>query len=145
MGSWNDNTVGLVVLPDGRQVRGRGLRLRPPLDVDPPELGVYLTGRLYEASEWASIWVRWPDFRLPQDRSEALDALRHAHHQAIRHRVEIACGGGVGRTGTAIAILARLAGVPASEAVAWTRANYRAGAVETPWQRRFVINVGLDG
>ena len=145
MGSWNDNTVGLVVLPDGRQVRGRGLRLRPPLSVEPPELGVYLTGRRHEASEWTSIWVRWPDFRLPQDRSKALDVLRHAHHQAARHRVEIACGGGVGRTGTAIAILARLAGVPASEAVAWTRANYRAGAVETPWQRRFVINVRLDG
>ncbi len=106
---------------------------------------MYLTGRRYEADEWASIWVRWPDLRLPRNKSEAIDVLRHAHQQAARHRVEIACGGGVGRTGTAIAILARLAAVPASEAVAWTRANYRADAVETPWQRRFVMNIGLDG
>ena len=114
------------------------------MDEEPPELGVYRTRRRYEAKEWASIWVRWPDFRLPHHRSEAVEVLRHAHHQAARHRVEIACGRGVGRTGSAIAILARLAGVLASEAVAWTRANYRAGAVETPWQRRFVINVGLN-
>ncbi|HEY3715925.1 MAG TPA: hypothetical protein VGL39_15470 [Jatrophihabitantaceae bacterium] len=52
--------------------------------------------------------------------------------------VEIACGGGRGRTGTALACLAVLDGVPAGEAVAFVRASHDSRAVETPWQRRFV-------
>jgi protein-tyrosine phosphatase len=57
-------------------------------------------------------------------------------------RVEIACGGGVGRTGTALAGMAVLAGVPRTEAVAWVRRRYNKRAVETPWQRRWVLEVG---
>jgi protein-tyrosine phosphatase len=143
MGSWSAATSGLVVLPDGRRIRGRGLRQGPPTGDEPPELGVYLTGRRYEAAEWTSIWVRWPDFRLPTHRAEAVEVLRHVHRLAADHRVEIACGGGVGRTGAAIAVLARLAGLPAAEAVAWTRAHYRADAIETPGQRRYVLGVEL--
>jgi protein-tyrosine phosphatase len=52
--------------------------------------------------------------------------------------VEVACGGGRGRTGTALACLAVLDGVPAHEAVGYVRAHYDARAVETPWQRRYV-------
>ena len=50
----------------------------------------------------------------------------------------VACGGGVGRTGTALACIAQLAGVPADEAVTWVRERYHRRAVETPWQRRYV-------
>ena len=57
---------------------------------------------------------------------------------ASRERVEVACGGGVGRTGTVIACMAVLAGHPAADAVAWTRHNYRERAVETPGQRRWI-------
>ncbi|MCU1690599.1 MAG: uncharacterized protein JWN20_2527, partial [Jatrophihabitantaceae bacterium] len=53
-------------------------------------------------------------------------------------RVEIACTGGFGRTGTALACVAILDGVPPSEAVSYVRAHYRPRAVETPGQRRFV-------
>lgn len=53
-------------------------------------------------------------------------------------RVEVACGGGYGRTGTALACLAVLDGVPRSEAVAYVRGHYAPRAVETPWQRCFV-------
>jgi len=60
-----------------------------------------------------------------------------------RERVEIACGGGRGRTGTAIACLAVLDGIPSSRAVLWTRQQYGRRAVETPWQRRFVAR--FDG
>jgi len=52
--------------------------------------------------------------------------------------VEIACAGGHGRTGTALACLAVLDGVPSREAVRYVRAHYAARAVETPGQRRFV-------
>jgi protein-tyrosine phosphatase len=53
-------------------------------------------------------------------------------------RVEVACAGGRGRTGTALACIAQLGGVPADEAVAWVRGRYDRRAVETPWQRRYV-------
>jgi protein-tyrosine phosphatase len=52
--------------------------------------------------------------------------------------VEVACGGGTGRTGTVLACMAVLAGHPADDAVAWTRRHYRRHAVETPGQRRWV-------
>ena len=129
-----------MILPDGRRVRGRGVRLGQPLDDGAPEFGVHLTGRRYEAAEWTPVWVRWPDVRLPKHPSRVVDILRQAHREAAERRVEIGCGGRVGRPGTAIAILARLAGVSASEAVTWTRANYQAHAVETPQQRRFVLS-----
>lgn len=80
----------------------------------------------------------WPDFWLPRSPSEAVLALRQAYERCADERVEIACDGGTGRTGTALAIVARYAGVPASEAVTWVRTHYRPRAVETPWQRRFV-------
>lgn len=143
MAAWHDETPGLVVLPDGRRVRGRGLRNVLPATDALPDFGLYLTAKPYAADQWESRWVRWPDFRLPHDRSDAIDALLEAHDRAASQRVEVACDGGIGRTGTAIALLARLAGIPAADAVAWTRAHYRAGAVETPWQRRFVAMVGL--
>lgn len=52
--------------------------------------------------------------------------------------MEVACAGGRGRTGTAIACLAILAGVPADRAVGWVREHYERRAVETPWQRWWV-------
>lgn len=80
----------------------------------------------------------WPDFRLPRERAVALAALTEAYERAARERVEITCGGGIGRTGTALACLGVLAGLPADEAIDVVRRQYHRRAVETPWQRRFV-------
>ena len=82
--------------------------------------------------------MRWPDFRLPADRTAARAALVAAWQRSPGERVEVACAGGRGRTGTALACLAVLDGIPAPEAVAWVRAHYDRKAVETPWQARFV-------
>lgn len=68
--------------------------------------------------------------------------FREAWERAARERVEIACGGGRGRTGTALACLAVLDGVPAEDAVDFVRRNYDRHAVETPWQRRYVRRFG---
>lgn len=57
----------------------------------------------------------------------------------MAERVEIACEGGHGPTGTALACLAVLDGVPNREAVAYVREHYSPRAVETPWQRRCVL------
>jgi protein-tyrosine phosphatase len=83
--------------------------------------------------------VRWPDFRLPANEGEAMDALKEAWLRAAYQRVEIACAGGRGRTGTALACIAVLDGVPARQAVSFVRAHYHPRAVETPWQRWYVM------
>jgi hypothetical protein len=139
--SWPDGTPGVVQLPSGRRVRGRGLR-RPLPDGPLPEFGVYLLGNPPGPVAWESTWLPWPDFRLPRDPATARTALAEAWRRAGEERVEVACDGGRGRTGTALACLAVLDGVPSAEAVDWVRAHYDPRAVETPWQARFVRRFG---
>jgi hypothetical protein len=135
--TWDLDTAGVLTLPSGRTVRGRGLR--DPLPVGPlPDFGLYLQGEQPPATGWEQSWLRWPDFRLPADRDAATRALRDAWARAAASRVEVACTAGRGRTGTALACLAVLDGVPPQEAVAYVRAHYSRHAVETPWQRRYV-------
>lgn len=135
--TWEAGAPGVLMLPSGRLVRGRGLR-RPLPEGPEPELGIYLLGSAPPPVAWESRWLRWPDFRLPADRPLAALVLREAWERAATERVEIACFGGRGRTGTALACLAVLDGVPATEAVAYVRDRYDRHAVETPWQRRYV-------
>jgi rhodanese/phosphatase family protein len=139
---WLPTEAGVLQLPSGRRLRGRGLR-NPMPSGHPPTLGFYLLGDEPPEFGWPSRWVRWPDFRLPADRAEAAVALREAWERAATERVEIACGGGRGRTGTALACIAVIDGVPAREAVAFVREHYSRHAVETPFQSRFVRN--FDG
>ena len=139
--TWDPATPGVLRLPSGRLVRGRALRR--PLPAGPvPDFALYLLGRRPPPVDWEVKWLRWPDFRLPTDRPATAEALREAWSRAEAERVEIACGGGRGRTGTALACLAVLDGVPPTEAVRYVRAHYAAGAVETPWQSRFVRRFG---
>lgn len=134
---WQPIETGVLRLPSGRLVRGRGLREAMPSG-HPPTFGVYLLGAEPPEFGWSRRWVRWPDFRLPADPASAREALLEAWRRAPDERVEIACHGGRGRTGTALACLAVLDGVPPGEAVAFVREHYHPRAVETPWQRRFV-------
>lgn len=134
---WDENTDGVLILPSGRRVRGRGLRRQTPPGPE-PELGVYLAGTRPDAHEWESRWVKWRDFWVPSSPSEAIVVLTEAWEAAAECRVEVACGGGVGRTGTALAVLATIDGLPGSKAIKYVRENYHPRAIETPWQRRFV-------
>ncbi|GAA3443811.1 protein-tyrosine phosphatase family protein [Planomonospora venezuelensis] len=136
--------VGARRLPDGSWIRGRGLR-RPPPEGPTPDFGLYLgSDRLRRRHEgelsWPHEWIQWPDFLLPRDHDLAVRRIRALHERArAGAAVEVACGGGVGRTGTVVACLAVLAGLDPADAVAWTREHYHPRAVETPWQRRWVL------
>jgi hypothetical protein len=142
--------TGAIRLPDGALVRGRGLR--GPLPGGPvPTFGLYLgTAKLRRRHgpelRWEAAWLDWPDFRLPRDRDEAVRQIRALHERArAGEAVEVACGGGIGRTGTVIACLAVLAGVEPSGAVTWAREHHHPRAVETPWQRRWVLRFPSGG
>ncbi|MCZ4123590.1 protein-tyrosine phosphatase family protein [Streptomyces sp. H39-S7] len=142
--TWSGTDAGVIRLPSGRMVRGRALR--KPLPAGPvPDFAVHLLGRRPPEVPWEARWLRWPDFRLPGDDAEARSVLAEALDRAGGRRVELACGGGRGRTGTALACLAVLDGVPPGEAVAFVRRHYDAHAVETPWQRRYVRRFGTVG
>jgi hypothetical protein len=132
---WQDGT-GLAVLPSGVRVRGRPLRA----PASPADFALVLTTGPGPA--WPHRRIRWPDFWVPTDRADALDAIAEAHRRAhAGQRVEAACGGGIGRTGTTLAALAILDGLTPEAALTWARTNYHHRAVETPWQRRWLRGV----
>ncbi len=134
---WGPGAPGIFRLPSGRLVRGRGLH-RPLPEGPEPSFGVYLLGRRPPAVTWDSRWIHWPDFRLPADDDALRQVMAEAWQRAAAERVEVACAGGHGRTGTALACVAILDGIPNSDAVAYVREHYHPRAVETPSQRRYV-------
>jgi hypothetical protein len=135
--AWEPAMAGVLLLPSGRLVRGRGLR--QPLPTGPqPTFALYLLGQPPPTVPWQARWIRWPDFGLPSDPAAAADAFRDAWTRAATERVEIACAGGHGRTGTALACLAVLDGLSGREAITYIREHYDPRAIETPLQRRFI-------
>jgi protein-tyrosine phosphatase len=136
-GSWDDGASGVLTLPSGRRVRGRALR--DPCPGPRPDLGLYLLPRPPAPTPWESRWVRWRDFSLPDDPALLRDVLAELLSRSEADRVEVACRGGTGRTGTALACLAVLDGMPPDEAVDFVRARYRPRAVETRAQAAFVV------
>ncbi|WP_410818675.1 protein-tyrosine phosphatase family protein [Micromonospora sp. 050-3] len=132
---WSEQS-GVLVLPSGAMVRGR----RVAAATSPADFAVLLAPGPEPA--WPHRRIRWPDFWVPLDSAEALDVLREALRRAHDgERVEVACRGGVGRTGTALAALAILDGLPVERAVPFVRSGYHPKAVETPWQRRWLRRV----
>jgi protein-tyrosine phosphatase len=130
--------AGSVLLPSGAVIRGR--RLADPPDGEADFLLALADGPL---PPWPHRRIRWPDFWVPTDRDDALDGLTEVLRRArAGQRVEIACRGGRGRTGTALAALAVLAGLPPAQAVSRVREHYDPKAVEVPWQAWWVRRLG---
>ncbi|MFD0890217.1 hypothetical protein ACFQ08_37210, partial [Streptosporangium algeriense] len=67
--TWDATAPGVMRLPSGRLVRGRGLR-HPLPQGERPTFALYLLGRQPPAVDWEHRWLRWPDFWLPSDRAE---------------------------------------------------------------------------
>jgi hypothetical protein len=127
-----------VQLPDGARVTAVSFHAPAPYERDvAPDFGLYLDDRWQPP--WAHEHVDWPDFGVPADREAftvaLLDLLERARSGQV---VEVGCLGAHGRTGTALACLAVLAGLEPDRAVDWVRAGYCDRAVETPQQADFV-------
>ncbi|MDD7969363.1 protein-tyrosine phosphatase family protein [Actinomycetospora lemnae] len=131
-----DDWRAALVLPGATVVRGRGVQDTLP-GGSAPEYGLYL-GVDY-APAWQHGWLDWPDFGVPADPLDAVRSIERLYRYArAGRRVEAACRAGKGRTGTVIACLAILDGLPADHAVSWTRHHFHHRAVQTPWQRAWV-------
>ncbi|QCB93537.1 protein-tyrosine phosphatase family protein [Cellulomonas shaoxiangyii] len=142
--AWDSAEAGVVTFPSGARIRGR--RVRDFRDMTTlPDLAVILSGtRPRHRIGTDTRWIRWPDFWLPVRPADARAVLDEARAAASTSRVDVACRGGVGRTGTALACIAVLDGVPASAAVQLVRRQYDARAIETPWQRRYVAQLARE-
>jgi hypothetical protein len=126
-----------VTLPDGTRLRACGIFDRRE-DDDQPDFGLYMDER------WQPMWpadvIDWPDFGLPSVPEKAAAQIRAAFARAqAGERVEVGCLGGRGRTGTVLACMSVLAGIPPHEAVRWVRRNYDAAAIETSEQEAWVL------
>ena len=87
-----------------------------------------------------------PDFGLPDEAAlrAALTAMLAALRAAPDGTYHIGCKAGLGRTGTAMACLAIMAGAVEGDPVAWLRAAYNPEAIETPAQEDFVRRFARD-
>lgn len=125
-----------LVFPNGVTVYGSSMNKQGDVK---PDFGIYL------ASGWLpqclGFIINWQDFGLPKiNWEQVLHAAQEAYKLAESGwKVEVGCIGGHGRTGTFLACLAVLAGVPAELAVAYVRKEYCKHAVETKEQEFFVI------
>ncbi|ADH93152.1 protein-tyrosine phosphatase family protein [Arcanobacterium haemolyticum] len=148
MATWTDGP-GVITLPSGRRIRGRSWRVATDEQAD---LSIVLTtsvGNKFGAPTVISranetIAIDWPDYRLPRRSAQALQTLREAWDAAEHQKVEITCAGGVGRTGTALAILAVFDGMEPHDAIELVQQEYNPESVESPAQRAFVMDLGSD-
>lgn len=135
---WGHVHCDPIQLPDGTTITAASYRQPDPYARDhEPQYGLYLDPR------WQPPWhhdhLTWPDFGVPADRAEVLARLTSLLDRARQGQsVEIGCLGGHGRTGTALALLAVLAGHPSDDAVAWVRTHYCPKAVETREQSAYI-------
>lgn len=129
-----------VTLPDGTVVLAQG-REGPSERPRLPDFALYLDERWRDDPQvtWNCEIVDWPDFELPADETATFAAIVDLHRRVQEGElVEIACRGGLGRTGTVLACLAVLADDAPSDPVRWVRENYRRGAIEGAKQERLV-------
>lgn len=131
-----------VLLPDGTRVLAQGrLDLVPSERPTKPDFALYLDDewRGDRGVTWPNRIMDWEDGGLPADETVVFEAIVDLHRRAAAGElVEVACYGGIGRTGTVVGCLAVLAGLPSVQAVEWVRSKYQPEAVETPEQEHLI-------
>jgi hypothetical protein len=125
-----------ITFPDGTCVRASGIASRDAND-GWRDFGLYCDAAW--KPDWDAVTIDWPDFGIPAAPNTAASQIVAAFQQAQSGKhVEVGCLGGLGRTGTVLACMAVLAGVPGESAVGWVREHYRCEAVETAAQANWV-------
>jgi len=83
----------------------------------------------------------WQDMGLPKiGYKQAAEAITNTYNLAVKgSTIEVGCIGGHGRTGTVLACMAVLAGVPGKDAVKFVRDHYCKHAVESARQEWWVL------
>lgn len=127
-----------VVFPNGVKVWCSSHFTRTKEDEPLPDFGFYLDG--IWKPQCLAFYVPWADMGLPQlSYKRVAEGMEAIYTMAEKGNiVEIGCIGGHGRTGTVLACLAVIAGVPALEAVEWVHENYCPEAIESYRQEWFV-------
>ena len=124
--------VCLTLLGQNRRIVGG------PFDAYmPPAIGVCLEARSARAGD-ADILIPVADFQPPSQLQLVDGLVRLFTLMRVRpgHDIYLGCRAGIGRTGTFIAAVARVAGI--EDAIIWTRTHYHPRAVETRAQEASV-------
>lgn len=80
------------------------------------------------------------DYSVPQNKEQFVTSMAQVAEQVLTGGpVFMGCYGGRGRTGVALASLARLMGEP--EPIAWLQTNYMLNAPETEEQKAFILSL----
>lgn len=134
---------GVVQFPSGRRIRGRSWKEPVAQQADLSLVLTTVSGKEFASysvfpGSTESITIDWPDERIPRRVAHAITQLREVWNRASHERVEITCRTGVGRTGTALAIIGVFEGMSPDDAIEFVRKNYNQNAVSSPAQRGFL-------
>lgn len=123
-----------MIFPGNVAIRATGRSQQATLE--PPDWGVYADNCW---NGWPGRVLDWADYGVPRDDEDAIAVILEAVARARSGQdILIGCRGGIGRTGTILAAVAVVTGVPAGRALHWVRARYDSRAVETDQQRKWV-------
>jgi hypothetical protein len=108
----------------------------------PKGVATYGVKMAAEIKDPADLSVSCKDFGVP-DPADMRDAVVETLNQALDgEQIYVGCMGGIGRTGTFMASLAKAAGE--NDPVAYVRSTYLEHAVETKAQEQFVADLPVD-
>ncbi|MDY5589852.1 MAG: protein-tyrosine phosphatase family protein [Arcanobacterium sp.] len=145
MAAW-DLGEGVVEFPSGRRIRGRSWN--QPISEYADVSAVLTTASPEEFAARHAVgmgrelvYISWPDYRIPRRPQQAIEQLAELLERASSERVEITCGGGVGRTGTALAMMAIIDGMKASDAIDLVQTQYNPESATSHAQRGFLMDM----
>ena len=118
-----------VEFPDGVTVYASSLHDRDIVD-ESPDFGLYLDTTWDPTT--IAYTLHWPDFNIPPVLHTAAYTIVDVYNKARKGLwIEVGCIGGHGRTGTVLACMAVLSGMPWKDAIKWVRNTYCGEAIET--------------
>ncbi|MDR6939935.1 protein-tyrosine phosphatase family protein [Arcanobacterium hippocoleae] len=134
---------GVVQFPSGRRIRGRSWKVKAAEEADLSLVLTTVTGQEFASyavfpGSTESMMIDWPDERIPRRGAHAVAQLNEIWERAKDERVEITCRTGIGRTGTALAIIAVFEGMDPDAAIEFVQKNYHPDSVKSPAQRGFL-------